>query len=205
MGDTTSGLAAVLPDRYRRFADALRLFSRLGSRKLHGGRVGPSAGRGRKWGSCEESTVEATGVGAARGGTRLRGGLDSHGEHLVFSRGRRCGPRPDSHGAFPGGLALPAPGEVVREEQDPDDGQDQQHREDHERHYRRPSKEPCGVPDAGQESTRPAATVASRPAFASPARCLARVTRAILHSLRSLRRSSHCPRTGINCGGVYWR
>jgi hypothetical protein len=186
--DTASGLAAVLPDRYRRFAGALRSFSRLGSRKLHVGHVGPSAGRGRKWGSREESTVEATGVGAARGGARLRGGLDPHGEHLVFSRGRCCGPRPDSNGALPGGLALPAPGEVIREEQDHDDGQDQQHREDHERHYRRPSNDPCGVPDAGQESTRPGATVASRPVFASPSRCLAQVTRAILHALRSLRR-----------------
>lgn len=67
-------LAAVLPDRYRRFAGALRSFSRLGLGSYAEATTGPSAGRGRKWGSREESTAGAPGVGAARSGARLRGG-----------------------------------------------------------------------------------------------------------------------------------
>ena len=72
--------------------------------KFRRGHTGPGAGRGRKWGSREESTAEAAGVGAARGGARFRGGLGPHGKHLVLSRGRRPGRRAHSHGALLGGL-----------------------------------------------------------------------------------------------------
>jgi hypothetical protein len=104
----------------------------------------------------------------------------------VLRRGHRIGRRAGRDGALRGGLALPAAGEVVREQQYPHGYQDQHHGQDREWHYGRP----CFL-------ERPAA---SRSSPSTSARVFPSPMGIILQLLLPPRR--HPAAAGINCGGV---